>query len=51
MEINRFKEVQVGLFNKKFSIEVMPKTAQKVTNFSEILPASKTLWLQYDAQY
>ncbi len=42
MEINRFKEVQIGLFNKKFSIEVMPKTAQKVTDFSEILP-SKTL--------
>ena len=42
MEIKRIKEAQMGLFNKKFSIEVMPKTAQKVRDFSEILP-SKTL--------
>ena len=42
MEIKRIKEVQMGLINKKFSIEVMPKTAQKVRDFSEILP-SKTL--------
>ncbi len=47
MEINRLKEVNTELINKNFSIEVMPKTAKKVNDFSEILPLKTLVYIAH----